>query len=121
VRDSAWLVLVAFIAAAGAACAPEPSPSKAATIAPLTPAGRKEFVFKGKVEAVDPAARTLTVTNEHVEGWMAPMTMVYKADKDDLYTKVKAGDQITARVYDGIEDMLYDVQVIPSDGRASEK
>jgi Cu/Ag efflux protein CusF len=121
VRVSAWLVLVAFIAATSAACAPEPSPSKAATIAPLTPAGRKEFVFKGKVDAVDPAAKTLTVTNQHVEGWMASMTMVYKADKDDVYTKVKPGDQITARVYDGIEDRLYDVQVIPSDGRASEK
>lgn len=121
VRDSAWLVLVAFIAASGAACVSEPSSSKTETIGPLTPAGRKEFVFKGKVEAVDPAAKTLTVTNEHVEGWMASMTMVYKADKDDVYTKVKPGDQITARVYDGIEDMLYDVQVMPSYGRASEK
>ena len=118
---SAWLVLVACIAASSAACVPDTPPSKAETIAPLTPAGRKEFVFKGKVEAVDPAARTVTVTNEHVEGWMASMTMMYKADKDDVYTRVKPGDQITARVYDGIEDMLYDVQVIPSDGKASEK
>ena len=120
-RDSAWLVLVGFIAAACATCAHEPSPPQAESIGPLTPAGRKEFVFKGKVEAVDPAAKTLTVTNEHVEGWMARMTMVYKADNDDAYTKVKSGDQITARVYDGIEDRLYDVRVIPSDGRASEK
>ena len=36
-------------------------------------------------------------------------------------TKVKSGDQITARVYDGIEDMLYDVHVIPSNGGGSEK
>ena len=109
VRDSVCLVLVAFIAAAGAGCAREPSPPTATP----TPAGRKEFVFKGKVDAVDLAGKWLTVSNENVEGWMAPMTMIYKADKDDVYVKVKSGDQITARVYDGIEDMLYDVQVIP--------
>ena len=43
---------------------------------------------------------------------MAPMTMVYKANKDDVYANVKSGDRITARVYDGIEDMLYDDQVV---------
>jgi len=64
--------------------------------------------------AVDAARKMLTVSNENVEGWMAPMQMMYKADKDDVYSRVKPGDQITARVYDGIEDMLYDVQVIPS-------
>jgi len=74
-------------------------------------------VFKGKVDAVDPPGKTLTVSNENVEGWMAPMQMMYKADKDDVYTRVKPGDQITARVYDGIEDMLYDVQVIPDQKR----
>jgi Cu/Ag efflux protein CusF len=112
------LVLIAVIAVACAACGSS-SPSKAESGSPITRAGRKEFVFKGKVDAVDPVARTLTVTNENVEGWMAPMTMVYKADKEDVYAKVKPGDQITARVYDGIEDMLYDVQVIPSGGGAS--
>ena len=111
-RNAALLVLAVLITAAGAACAGESSPSNVQTGSPITPAGRKEFVFKGKVEAVDPGAKTLTVTNEHIEGWMAAMTMVYKADKDDVYTKVKPGDQITARVYDGIEDRLYDVQVI---------
>jgi Cu/Ag efflux protein CusF len=64
------------------------------------------------VDAVDLAGKWLTVTNENVEGWMPPMQMMYKADKEDVYAKVKPGDQITARVYDGIEDMLYDVQVI---------
>ena len=74
-------------------------------------------MFKGKVDAVDVAGKWLTVSNENVEGWMAAMTMMYKADKDDVYTRVKPGDQITARVYDGIEDMLYDVQVIPDQKR----
>ena len=113
-RASACLVLVALIAVAGAACAGGPSPSKVETNGGvLTTEGRKEFVFKGKVDAVDRAARTLTVTNENVEGWMPSMTMIYKADKDDVYANVKAGDRITARVFDGIEDVLYDVHVIP--------
>ncbi|HTG90371.1 MAG TPA: copper-binding protein [Vicinamibacterales bacterium] len=111
------MTLAAFIAAAGAGCALEPSPPRPDPTATPTPAGRKEFVFKGKVDAVDPAGKTLTVSNENVEGWMAPMQMMYKADKDDVYTRVKPGDQITARVYDGIEDMLYDVQVIPDQKR----
>ncbi len=108
---------MAFIAAACAGCAQEPSPTKPGTSAQLTPAGRKEFVFKGKVDAVDAAGKWLTVSNENVEGWMPAMTMMYKADNDAVYTRVKAGDQITARVYDGIEDMLYDVQVIPDQKR----
>jgi Cu/Ag efflux protein CusF len=107
------LTLAVFIAAAGAGCAREPSPPKPEPAAMRTPAGRKEFVFKGKVDAVDVAGKWLTVSNENVEGWMAAMTMMYKADKDAVYSTVKPGDQITARVYDGIEDMLYDVQVIP--------
>jgi Cu/Ag efflux protein CusF len=112
VRTSACFVLVAFIVAAGGACAPESSPPfNAESSASVRPAGKKEFVFKGKVDAVDPAGKTLTVTNENIDGWMAPMTMVYKADNDAVYSKVKSGDQITARVYEGIEDTLYDVEV----------
>ena len=111
-RRFVCLVAVTLIVAAGAACGSTSSSSKGGPTAPLTTAGRKEFVFKGKVDSVDVAARTLTVTNENIDGWMPAMTMVYKADKDDVYARVKAGDQITARVYDGIEDMLYDVQVI---------
>ena len=46
---------------------------------------------------------------------------MYKADNDDVYAKIKPGNQITARVYDGIEDMLYDVQVIPPDRQGVRK
>ena len=60
------LVIVSLIAAAGAGCGAGPSPSNASNSSPLTPAGRKEFVFKGKVDAVDPVAKTLTVINENV-------------------------------------------------------
>jgi Cu/Ag efflux protein CusF len=75
------------------------------------PSGKKEHAFRGKVEKVDAKAKTLTVNGENVPGWMAPMTMSYAVDKEDVLAKVKAGDTITAKVYDGDVKTLYDVQV----------
>lgn len=77
-------------------------------------AGKKSYAFRGKVERVDKAAKRLTVTNEPIEGWMGVMTMGYKVDNDDVFDRVKAGDQITATVYDG-DFTLYNVQVVPKD------
>jgi Cu/Ag efflux protein CusF len=77
------------------------------------PKGKKSYVFRGKVEKVDTTTKRFTVTNENVEGWMPPMTMAYSVDKaDDVVKRVKAGDQITATVYDG-DSVLYNVQVVP--------
>src|SRR5262245_28924290 len=89
--------------------APKAEPAPAAAQAP---AGKKEHIFRGKVMKVDPAAKTLTVDGENVEGWMAAMTMTYSADKPDVYDTVKVGDQITAKVYDGDFATLHDVQVV---------
>ncbi len=77
------------------------------------PKGKKSYVFRGKVEKVDTATKRLTIANEKIEGWMDAMTMAYSVDKpDDVVKRVKAGDQITATVYDG-DSMLYNVQVVP--------
>src|SRR5215831_8064320 len=76
------------------------------------PAGKKEHVFKGKVEKVDLTNKTFTVNGEKVEGWMDSMTMSYVPDKEDVLKKVKVGDQITAKVYDGDFRTLHDVQVV---------
>jgi Cu/Ag efflux protein CusF len=78
------------------------------------PAGKKEFVFKGKVEKIDTTAKTLTVNGEKVEGWMDKMTMSYVPDKEDALKKLKVGDQITAKVYDGDYRTLHDIQVVPA-------
>jgi Cu/Ag efflux protein CusF len=76
-------------------------------------AGRKEHTFRGKIEKVDEKAKTLTVNGENVEGWMPAMTMTYALDKEETIKKVKVGDQITAKVYDGDFKVLHDVEVVP--------
>jgi len=78
------------------------------------PAEKKEHVFKGKVEKIDPNGKTFTVNGENVEGWMGPMTMVYVPDKEEVLKQVKVGDQITAKVVDGDFRTLHDVHVVPA-------
>lgn len=97
------------------------APAASATAAPVAapaaqaPKGDKtEHAFRGVVQKVDAKAKTLTVDGENVQGWMMAMTMAYSADKEDVYTKVKPGDQITAKVHDGDFKTLYGVQVVPA-------
>jgi Cu/Ag efflux protein CusF len=75
-------------------------------------AAKKEHVFNGKVEKIDMAAKTFVVNGEKVEGWMDRMTMSYAPDKEDVLKKLKVGDQITAKVYDGDFRILHDVQIV---------
>jgi Cu/Ag efflux protein CusF len=77
------------------------------------PKGKKEFVFKGKVEKIDLSNKTFTVNGQNVEGWMAAMSMNYTPDKEDVLKRVKVGDEITAKVYDGDYRTLYDIQITP--------
>jgi len=73
--------------------------------------GKKAYPFRGKVEQVNAGPKPLTVTNEPIEGWMGTMTMTFAVDNKDVLSSVKAGDQITAKVYDG-DTTLYEVQVV---------
>jgi Cu/Ag efflux protein CusF len=90
----------------------------AAVSATAQQGGKIEHVFRGKVEKIDTKAKTVTVAGENVEGWMSAMTMTYKFDKDDMVQRVKTGDQITAKVYDGDYQVLHDVKIVPRAGKS---
>jgi Cu/Ag efflux protein CusF len=75
--------------------------------------GKKEFAFKGTVEKVDANTKSITVKNENIPGWMNSMSMPYTVDKPEVLKNVKAGDQITAKVYEGDFKVLYDLKVAP--------
>src|SRR3989440_1072946 len=77
------------------------------------PAGKKEHAFKGKVEKVDPKTKMVTVNNESIPGWMMSMTMAYKVDKEASLKDLKPGAQISATVYDGDFQTLYNIKVLP--------
>jgi Cu/Ag efflux protein CusF len=84
-----------------------------AVSAQTPPAGKKDHAFKGKVEKIDPKTKMVTVNNENIPGWMMSMTMVYKVDKEAALKDLKPGDQITATVYDGDFQTLYNLKVAP--------
>jgi Cu/Ag efflux protein CusF len=87
-------------------------PEKAA---PPPHSAKTEHAFTGTVEALDPDMKMLKVAGDDVPGWMGAMTMVYKVNDASVFDRVKAGDRITAKVYDGDYEMLYDVQVARKD------
>lgn len=75
-----------------------------------TPAG-KAHDFRGKVTEVNADSKSLTVDGEAVPGWMDAMVMSYPVDKESVLKEVKAGDHITATVYDG-DYTLHNIHVV---------
>ena len=112
IRSVTPVVLIAAITFA-AGCR-EKAPAPAAQAAPAPPAQatvKKPHPFRGKVEKVDLAAKSLTVAGEDVAGWMGAMTMVYEVDRGEALANIAVGDQITATVYEGDFRTLHDVAV----------
>jgi Cu/Ag efflux protein CusF len=79
----------------------------------------KSHTLEGKVEGVQTDHRVI-VNHGKVEGYMDAMTMPYKVDKPDILKQIKAGDRISATVYDG-DYTLYDIHVEPRQDKAKKK
>ncbi len=75
------------------------------------PVAKASFTFRGKVEHVDLSSRKVTVNGDKVAGWMESMTMSYSVDKTEVLQKLKLGDQITAKVFDGDYMTLHNIEV----------
>lgn len=76
-------------------------------------ASATEYAFAGTVEGVGVDARTVTVLNDDIPGWMGPMSMIYAVDQPEALRTVAVGDRITARVRAGDFATLYGVEVVP--------
>ena len=74
---------------------------------------RKSSTLRGTVEQVNTSTKRVSVANEPIPGGMGAMTMSYAVDREEVLGRVKPGDHITAKMYEG--DMtLYDIQVLPA-------
>lgn len=104
--------LPAILFLSGCSNQPEqsPEPLAAAPAQQPAPPTKKEFVFNGTIVKMDTGSNTVMVNNENVPGWMNSMVMTYHVDKPEILKSLKPGDKITARVYEGNFQTLYNVQ-----------
>jgi Cu/Ag efflux protein CusF len=72
---------------------------------------KASHVFRGTVQTVNVAGKTMSVANENTPGWMDAMTMTYKVSNPEVLASIKVGDRIAATVYDGDFQSLYDVEI----------
>src|ERR1700685_749478 len=75
-------------------------------------AAKNEYVLRGRVEQVDATTTRLSIHYAPIEGLMDGMKMRYAVDNASVLNRVKVGDRITAKVYEG-DSILHDVQVVP--------
>ena len=108
------LIAACLAVACGKPSGPPPAAGQGPAASKEAPA-KKPHVFKGKVEKINAAAKTLTVNGEDVAGWMPAMTMVYLVDKPEVLAQLSVGDQITATVYDGDFGTLHDLKTVSKD------
>lgn len=89
------------------ACGPGPDQANA------TEDERQEFAFGGTVAAVDTARSIVSVANDEIPGWMMAMTMNYYVQPAEVLGTLEPGDRLSATVYSGDFQNLYEVEVVP--------
>jgi Cu/Ag efflux protein CusF len=73
--------------------------------APSPAAASKRYTLDGTIKSVDAKQRTLVVQHGDIPGFMAAMTMPYKAGKAEDLAKLAPGDQIHADVVVNSDEM----------------
>jgi Cu/Ag efflux protein CusF len=74
-----------------------------------------EYQMRGEVIRLDPSARLATIKGEEIQGWMPAMTMEYPIKDKQEFQKLKAGEQIQAKVLvQGADYWLADVSEAPA-------
>lgn len=88
------LLLAATVAAVGLAGCNNPS----GTSAPSKSAGAKVYDVTGKVVALDPAKKAVTLDHEDIPGFMKAMTMEFPVADAKLLDGMKAGDAVRGKI-----------------------
>lgn len=82
----------------------------------VRPAKPRGIAFRGRVQGVNGGSGRVTVSHGNVEGWMGAMTMAYPVDNREVLQNIKAGDEISATVFEG-DSTLYEVTVLKQGNR----
>jgi Cu/Ag efflux protein CusF len=75
---------------------------------------KKSYTFRGKIESLDAASKSMSIDGEKVEGWMDAMTMKYVVENADVFKTAKVGDTIEATVYEG-DYVLHKAHVVKAE------
>ena len=66
--------------------------------APPPKAEVKQYSATGEILALDPAAQTVKIKADKIEGWMDAMTMDFPVKNKGEFEKLKVGEKIHAAV-----------------------
>lgn len=77
---------------------------------PRRSANEKRYPIRGKVVAVSPNERTITIAHEDIVGYMPAMTMPFKIKNEADLQMVKAGDQLTGTLV--VDDLTSWVEIL---------
>jgi Cu/Ag efflux protein CusF len=87
--------------------------------ATLVTGGERQWSVRGVVRAIVPEANLVVLTHEEIPGFMAPMTMGFRAASSDIYNGVGVGDAVRLTLRGVPPDVVVTaLERIPAEGRS---